>query len=248
MRLPYGLLAVWVLMVSMTISAQQDVPRELKSRRAWEWADAERLAERFDPARMRERRERSRHAGAHNSDVVVVEGASNPELFLPFELFDSVVSDLAAEEHRRLTRVEQLRAAGFDEQTFWSDLAFEAQPYTERRRHMGELRSEDRVNRPRSPERQVAIEALIPVLCRSRLDALEAVRNHFGRERFDRFLYTTVAGRMSATGSGAPEDRVQFEYEAGGCRRRLSRSPHAASWPCIFSAPTSTAPISGGTV
>src|SRR4051794_19356615 len=75
----------------------------------WEWSDEERLARRFDPLSIRERAA-ARPAGAatsasrvHSNQMGGVEisaaadlpnfisGARNPELFMPFELFSSLI-------------------------------------------------------------------------------------------------------------------------------------------------------------
>ena len=51
-----GLIVLLVLVLPVTIFAQQDTPREVKAKHAWEWTDEERIAKRYDPTDIVERR------------------------------------------------------------------------------------------------------------------------------------------------------------------------------------------------
>jgi hypothetical protein len=193
-----------------------------KAKPAWEWTLDERLAERFDPAKIQERDEayvsmygaahpelRSkqttpRHTGTHLQ--YGIDGRRNPELFLPHELFESLVRSFTPDASRR-TRTREgfaagLRCAGFDPDSFWSALEPEVVPY---------LKWQDRQGGMSGSE--------VYEKCRARHDALEAARQLFGAARFDKMLYTVVAPiKQFSTGTTFPNPSEELRNEANGCQ------------------------------
>ena len=100
---------------------------------------------------------------------------------------------------------------------FWVELRIVAKTYLDHRQQMHDLLSQDRKDVPRPSERQAAMEALVHTHG-VRIDALNAARDHFGRERFDRFMYHAIARTMAFSGSASPGARIEKEREARGCR------------------------------
>ncbi|HUJ14053.1 MAG TPA: hypothetical protein VL284_09730 [Thermoanaerobaculia bacterium] len=188
---------------------------------AWEWTLDERLAERFDPANIQERNDayverfpqlRGRPEPPLTGGVRYrIDGSRNPELFLPHELFDILVKDglssdpsIAAKSRLRLAG--RLRSAGFDPETFWPALESVSAPYlvwTNKRSLQGRETDER---------------------CLARYEALQAARSVFGRQAFDRMLYSVIAPGAqfgAGTSMGNPADFLR--REANGCQDPLPR-------------------------
>ncbi|HLE56855.1 MAG TPA: hypothetical protein VJB15_07215, partial [Rhodothermia bacterium] len=101
---------------------------------AWEWTLDERIERRLDPVLMRERvaasenaddgagRRRLQAAGfAGAASPFLVEGARNPELLMPTELFHSILDAAAIEDERRRYSA-RLSEFKWDNETFWRAL------------------------------------------------------------------------------------------------------------------------------
>lgn len=128
----------------------------------------------------------------------------HPELNLPHELFDGLMTVFSSDAEIRFLQRDLyirhgLRYAGFDEATFWSELESLTADYVRIRYDSPSTGRDD--------------------ICRARYEALEAARNAFGRERFDKMLYIVVAplGSMSAGTNGA-DPAARLRREAEGCR------------------------------
>src|SRR5206468_2511947 len=96
----------------------------------------------------------------------------------------------------------RLLDAGFDDEGFWPALASVAGPY---------LAVKDRELITRSGEENDR--------CAARHDALQAARELFGQERFDRLLYGVVAptmGYSAATTVRNPAEQLRWAEK--GCR------------------------------
>lgn len=186
----------------------------------WEWTVEERLAKRFDAIDARERRaayedthraqlraaaadlesvsfaDESASGAIHQS----IDGRRNPELFLPHELFESLMSGLQPDAQRRAAQRQfyapAIRAAGYDPETFWSRLAEVAQAYANvRYESSGATAAMSRRQR-----------------CAERHHALEAARRAFGQDLFERFLYTVIAPtkqKASVTVGVDPADELR---------------------------------------
>lgn len=184
------------------------------SKCAWEWTLDERLADRFDPAKIEEREQayRSSHPQMGPDSPLSkgelryrIDGRRNPELFVPHELFDALLTGLGPNESRRTNQREfyrkQLQKIGFDGETFWPALASVSGPY---------LALQDRVI-----TRSIEADGR----CRARYDALQSARELFGADRFDRLLYTVVAPTMQyGAGTTVPNPSERLRREAGGCQ------------------------------
>lgn len=190
-----------------------------QSKAAWDWTVDERLAARFDPAKIRERDEayvakysaahpelRSEHDTAHTGLRYRIDGTRNPELFLPHELFDHLLRGVASEERMRSNvRWESaagLRGAGFDPDLFWPALESLSASYIPWIGKRGGLSRHDAYER-----------------CHARYVALEAARQRFGATQFDRMLYTVVAPQSQfVVGTSFPNPAEDLRREATGCQ------------------------------
>lgn len=178
----------------------------------------ERLAERLDPARIAERArehrlrhpqiaafERSTHAAERPEGVItyVIDGRRNPELFLPHELFSSLLTGVRLREPLRTKQRgffrESIRRFGFEDELFWRELERAAADLTS----MLETKRVDA-----SPDEG----------CRQRHRALQTAREIFGRQRFDRFLYEVVApAAQQSSATNVSDPAAALKREAEGC-------------------------------
>jgi hypothetical protein len=191
-------------------------------RRPWQWADEERIAARLDPAYI------AKHSKPGPSEAAKVtfsiDGRENPHLFLPFELFNSLMDGLSADagfrDTRRAMLHDRIKDFGYDPNAFWAELETSVASHLKSLRRNAALR--ERMRTASRAERDAIARDLessnIPV-CRSRAESLAAARAHFGRETFDRFLYSVVAPQLSVSSPmpGAEEGRG-LAYIQGGCR------------------------------
>lgn len=192
-------------------------------KKPWEWTVEERLAVRLDPEKIaeRQRAEEARYRAAgtralstrretvHNYSV---DGSRHPELLLPHELFQSLLTGFVSDDDRRRRKRESLRAgivaSGFDEELFWAQLRSAASEYI------------DTYAYPPSETVAALSSAREPyALCRAAATALTNARQVFGADRFDRFLYEIVAPRAwVASATNAADPAAELRKTEGGCQ------------------------------
>jgi hypothetical protein len=210
-----GVLAI--TMLSSTF-AQSLVTR---TKPAWDWSLDERLAERFDRGSIHERALAYRPARGEilsQAKAVVddrpgnaspqfgylIDGRRNPELFLPHELFDMLLSGLTPDESlrakQRASYQASLRSLGYDDVAFWNALASVSGEYLTIRFENSEEAFRQR--------------------CHARFEALQSARKLFGPAKFDRVLYTVIAPTAftSATASHDTDFEAELRRNAQGCR------------------------------
>ncbi|HVE70546.1 MAG TPA: hypothetical protein VNI54_04190 [Thermoanaerobaculia bacterium] len=191
------LLALSGLVLAWTLSLAAE------ERQPWQFSAEERLTLRFDPSKIKERKERYRSdhrlsvrdsvTGNNASDPVspqayVIDGRRDPHLFLPHELFDHLLSsfhpDATLATRQRDLYGREIRAMGFDDVEFFRRLHGAAAPYLEVRERNGSPTSRSR--------------------CRARREALDAARSAV--RDLDVILYLAVAPHSqlaSSTGEAA---------------------------------------------
>lgn len=203
------------------------------SKAAWQWTTEERLAARTDATQASERVRRWRESAVSDSSgrrmatnaaqkgrwVDAIIGREHPELFLPHELFDSLVKrGFVGEtvETWRLIHSDDLVVAGLPAD-FWDRLEPLARDF------IADLQETQHVltahPHPTAAEREsanAAAEAIHPKLCRDRAAALRAARAAFG-PALDQFLYTAVARGISQF-SDEPESVNVLRNAEEGCR------------------------------
>jgi hypothetical protein len=185
-------------------------------RPAWIWTTEERLAMRFDPVEAETRRsayaatlppritQASRRPLRADEMVITIDGRRNPELFLPHELFDGLMTgfspDPAIRDMQRGYYGPGIVSSGFHEDLFWSQLSSVAAQYLDYK--YGNSKSS-----------RDASEG-----CRLADAALRAAREVFGSDQFDRLLYEVVAPLTWMSTVGSASDADELRRVAGGCR------------------------------
>lgn len=226
-----GIVAVVFVLAGIVSAADRPQAAPKRSTApAWKWTTEERLALRLDPAAIRDRSAAAGDPATGSSGVqvqsqatrFVIDGARDPQLFLPWELFNSLVGSLREDSLRERQRhARDIEAFGWKEAEFWSRLTG--------------LTDEYRARNARLIERMQAMEAMPPAerrtaeawleeeniaLCGLRADALARARAHFGAESFERFLYTAVAPHIQISSGGTADDRERRRllFVEAGCR------------------------------
>lgn len=210
-------LTVGALVALVSTSCLADHPERKKP---WQWTLEERLALRLDPAHIKARAlvhaadypqakaVRSSDERSNRKPVTAygIDGRRNPELFLPHELFDTLLRvygpDKQSAARRREDYGRALSALGFDEKDFWSRLEAVSSEYIALQ------------NSPRSPGRDD--EAHRIDRCRARYSALQSARNTFGG--FDALLYMVVAPGQQYGVSADGDEMARLRAEAEGCQ------------------------------
>jgi hypothetical protein len=238
------------LLFVAAFSSAQDVSRNASqavgSREIWQLTDDERIDARLDPQKMRERA--ASHTAAlsrlHDSGSstsmstrtddgsavkLIIDGAENPELFLPFELFAHLlrgVDTRLTPEDRNVARAileAKIRAFGFDPDAFWNAVDVGSRRYFSVRdsRTVAPFANQSPTTGPQAEAIQPPSAAIDHqrAVCRERIIALNATRNHFGSETFNRFLYTVVAPTLTvASRIPGPDERSGLRFLSGGCQ------------------------------
>jgi len=194
----------------------------------WQWTDEERVSSRVDAAsaarRVNEVRAQT-EAGRIHSDSQntprpfdIIAGARHPELFLPYEVFQSLLDGAL--------RVDDATAAGTRESLdpfvhslglpadFWQTVRGQSAPFLSALQAELDVRGLMFRGDAKAGQR---LTALHERTCRTRAEALERLRRTFGRETFDRFLYEAFAPNMGSTWLSVP-DAETLRREAEGCR------------------------------
>lgn len=196
---------------------------------AWQWTLEERLAARFDPEGMKRRAARESELAKKTAaqfgerfDIAPgqhsIDGKSEPEFFLPSELFDVLLSgafhENALHQQEMRARLEERAAIlGFGSD-LWARLEKVGAPYMRLRdeRHLRALTAAARSEEFEDSERDRLM------ICRAKAKALADAKTEFGEQAFLRLLYETVAPTLSI-GSQSEEgmaDRLRYIEE--GCQ------------------------------
>src|SRR5215203_6795682 len=203
---------------SQTSKAGEVQPRPGKG--AWQWTTEERLARRFDPEAMKARAADQEKAqawfkripvddseplfsvpekSAESPQRMLIDGRQTPELFLPWELFTSLLADAfpPGAEHAELLRrpiEERAAALGFG-RDLWPRLAKVAAPLLKLETDQERLGPS-----PSIPTNGYELDARSLHFCRARAQAIAAAKAEFGEDPFLRLLYEALA------------PQVQFDY------------------------------------
>jgi hypothetical protein len=215
-------LAFLSLFLSGTQSTQAaDGKTDKTTKPAWQWTLEERLAKRFDPEAMRVRA--AAHAAEldahrdksgklwgeddipewmrHRTDVAVLKGALNPELFLPRELFIYLLmSAFPAEgydtnEYKRMIE-DRAAALGFGSD-LWTRLRKVAAPVLALERKREKLARENPSAIVMKEGTEMDDDDI--VLCRAQAQALAQAEAEFGKEPFLRLLYQAVTPALQTS-------------------------------------------------
>lgn len=213
---------------------------------AWKWTVEERLAARFDPEARKARAEREKSLEQARESIFFkdmsedekaallspkegedeISGRSNPELFLPSELFRHLLSlGFAPEEsdptESRRTIERRAAALGFGSD-LWSRLEKVAMPVLkiERERFRRAMAQHGRpeAKETKEEDRGDKMNGEAIQLCRLHAQALEASKTEFGEEAFLRLLYEAVAPSFSIKYVDEKGLADRLRSMEGGCR------------------------------
>lgn len=210
------------------------------SKPAWSWTLEERLSRRFDVHDVQARYERAAREGLVNdtssqkgkvrSNAVsdsavpnVLIGRHNPELFLPFELFTSLISDgFSVGQTRRdqfRGRLAPLIAEFAAPETFWLALEEPLRAFVANQN--AEDQALEALNKAADEEERHLIRENLDRIqssqCELRLEALEAASAAVGQDELYRLLYAGIAPSIS-TSSREPDLRSRLLFIARGCQ------------------------------
>ena len=185
---------------------------EPSSPEPWRWTESQRVQARFDPTSITERLANVRGTvRSKPTDAFLIDGQRNPELFFPWELMSFLLETMEvsgpAREVRQLTYSADIAAAGWDPKVLWETLEQESNEYV---RIKATLEDQLKTSKGRHSDPFLRQE-----LCDARAFALEASRQAFGREAFDKFLYTAVAPHYQMWTTHARSAEVLMRVERG---------------------------------
>lgn len=217
--------------------------QKLPGNPAWKWSLQERLAKRFDPEEMKaraaeqaaEQKALRKMMPRDESDplwqipedsvpMMLVEGKKTPELFLTWELFNTLLDralPLEGEKYVSLTRCpieERAAALGFG-RDLWPRLEKAAAPYLRLQAEDAarQLSSSGPAEGPGAKD-GFQMDARAIRLCRARSQAIAAAKAEFSEEAFLRLLYEAVAPQVMVSDPVYPGMADRLRFIEGGCR------------------------------
>jgi len=218
-------LAVAVITLFFVAGAQKS------DRPPWEWTLEERIRDRSDPVKARERvaasKAKESNLGVQSvGDGVRLDGDSidghrNPELFLPIELFRIFVSGAFVEDRkgREVFRTARAELSSVPlPPDFWSGLEEITLTYMSTLNRAQEINREAGAAEGAERRRlQLESETLQARQCRTLAENLDTARKRFGEKFFDRFLYESLAP-TAGMGFQRPSTPAELTWLARGCR------------------------------
>ena len=209
------------------LSATPGQPSQVKPPE--DWTLEERLERRFDPSQARHRRavETSKSGPGDETvlpdDMIVVDGAENPEILLPGELFDRLLAlgfspDPDSRTVWRKILHPTLVSLGFEE-SFWRRLEDVAQQPLGTRSRLHELREQlKQASQIRQAELRAEMESLGGSTCGDRAVALNKAKEVFGAQRFQKLLYQGVAPHTKTVMPADTSWTERLRWMEGGCQ------------------------------
>ena len=218
----------------LAATAQASVPPECgdwPQKPAWEWTDEERLDRRSDERCTAARRalaaQTTRADGWTRTSGNITDfvyGTDTPELFLPWELLDSLlfrafVANPKFIAVQRPIFEDRMRAHQLAlPQNFWERVETAGAGYRLLLREQRAMASKLDGASPGERRKLLAeIETSQRANCAARHRALTELRAEFGAQNFDRFLYLVVAHGLSSSGDF---NRRNSEWISRGCSGR----------------------------
>ena len=220
-RPPYRLLSVILLLIMSTEGARVHAQTNPHGKKAWEWTVDERIAARCDPSMAKARVERARAEGLapdarKNGRVVplaatdVIIGRNTPYLFLPTEVFETVVHHGFLIDGWREVYADEIASSGLPA-TFWEQLSAVSALYIE------DLRERDRIAHIADVDARLGLyQALQGRLCANRAAALAQARELFGPD-LDVFMYRHIAPTKKLD-TDQIQDPKELKSRERGCR------------------------------
>ncbi len=222
----------WVAAVAGAGAAEVDPARSREERTrsaskpAWAWTLEERMDRRFDPTDSNRRRKAPSGSSEPKAAAAanLVEGSQDPELLLPHEVFDQLLTraffsrlEDATPAREEISSAARLRGLG---DGFLDDLQELAGPYLQTRSAQKAYPAiYGTTPDPEKREVMQEMERAWHAVCRARNEALQAARSRYGEEPFHRFLYEAVAPAMTVRVTDTASNRERLRFEAQGCPR-----------------------------
>jgi len=221
----------FILMTMTSPLASAAVPAECgewPSKEPWQWTDEERLSHRFDEQCLQARRTQaaqdSRRDGFCRSSGKVSDfifGTDTPELFLPWQLFDTLLQRMFVAEPKFVNAQLQIfeqraRAANVPvAEHFWDRVEHASVEYIGLLRDQHGMAAKfDGASAAERRALQTEIARSQRANCAARQAALERVREEFEAHTFDRFLYVAVAPGLCSSGDS---ERKMLSWIGRGC-------------------------------
>jgi hypothetical protein len=219
---------VRALMVTIIV-ALPTIAQSAAARKPWQWTDAERIAARVNPRAAHERVVRTAASWKLDSSSAEtsasakepfddIDGRYTPELFLPYELFETMMhmelaDDPVTREASQAAVEAERKAAGLPDD-FWTRLEPLCSAYLADWNGISDLLKPG--FDPADSRFLSQIKALEKARCRDRAMALDAARHELG-EPLEIFLYTAMTKGHFITVLSQP-DAKQMHFQNGGCR------------------------------
>jgi hypothetical protein len=230
MRLPGVAIILSLSTVGAHAADTRNLPPECSGwpeKPAWEWTLEERIRHRVDPDCRRARREVAAeerkdrgYVRTSGDPADFVYGSDTPELFLPSELYATLISNVVTSEGRfseAMRSYYERRASSLDlPGAFWKLVEEAAGDY------LSSVRAERRLaaglNGAGTNERLAILAEIADIQkpqCAERIDALERTRRAFPPGSFDRFLYVAVAPGIGSSAQLVTTGSLRWREE--GC-------------------------------
>ena len=211
-----------LLFAASTLNAQSH-PGTSPVKPPWAWSSEERIQARFDPPSIVARKTRAAPTTKMAADAYIIDGKDDPALFFAWELVDALLPYMemppsrAAQARRMFTK--DIEAQGWNTQDFWRAVDESTMTYRSTRRQqidhrmaLVSSRKKDRVRINGGIDNY-----LVKEVCEERQRSLEKLRQTFGREAFDKFLYTAIAPSVTLMISMERDANMLTRIERG-CR------------------------------
>lgn len=213
---------------SMAVAGVPDECGPWPPKPPWQWTDEERLDRRFDArclsARRLEAANEKRPDGSCRSSGIITDfvfGTDTPELFLPWELFDTLLrKEILAEpnfaEGQRMIFEQHVRAANLTlPNGFWKKVERSAAEYIKVLQDQQMMST--KLDAGSSADRRKLIKDISAsqrANCALRAAALDRTRAAFDPDVLERLLYVAVAPGLCSSGSG---ERDMKSWVSRGC-------------------------------
>jgi hypothetical protein len=213
-----------LLLVCFGGASAQDLPAasiQAAETQPWKLDLNARLARRFDPARHAARVSALSATVKAGESIEVIDGATSPELLLPWELHRFMIGTAFSSDARvaavwRNLFAQTAPALSLNEQ-FWTSLESASADYIRDQRQIAVLSEKMRTATSIEAERfRHELMTLEARQCHKRMLALQAAQKAFEGDRFDRVLYLAVAPHVQISTSD-PIPLERHRAISGGC-------------------------------
>ncbi len=218
-------IAAGLVLVHVGVCVAQERPRSVPMPAAetqpWKLDLDARLELRFDPARRAARVTALSVTAPSGESIDVIDGATSPELLLPWELHRFMISTALNSDSRvaqawRNLFTQTAPALSLNEQ-FWVSLEFASADYIRDLRQIAILTAKMRTaTSTEAQSLRTEVATLDSRQCRKRMLALRAAQKAFEGDTFDRFLYLAVAPHVQISARD-PIPAERHRAISGGC-------------------------------